>query len=952
MSQHRPEPDGPRRSVRVVDIPLERVHRPVDLVLMVGCLVAIVAMLALSVYARGTTSGVTHDVQSAFSSVVRGILLVPITVIEGLLTIVLPVIVIVERLVRRNPRAVVEAIASAAVAFVATVGFVWLLSHVAPDRLVRSLQIWQDGALILSISPSVAALAALLTTTGTRATNRAVAVSWTLLWVALAVSVITGDTTIIGAIVAALLGRAFGLAVRYAMGVLSERVHGADLVDAIRRAGVDPLNVVRIGDETNAAELRLEVATPQGAIGYSLIAARAAQAGGGGRPGDGRPGGSDGGHAGDSGDSDGPDGGQPGGGGADAQADDAQADGTQADEPRADGTRAGEPRPGDARAPGRAASSSSDGGHWRGVWELVGDEPPTETTVQRIVAAIPEPATVTMEREGWNRVYAVDAFDGRRWDVVVLDEDRQVIGMLSQVWTALQLRGMGRRSATNLRQAADRAALMSYAAVAAGVNTPRLHGVAESRASVVLVGEHVRGAQAADSLAAEELTDEVMTAAWHQLLTAHAAGLSHRNLSGESVLVVPGARPQVWLSGWEQGEIASPSLTRRIDQFQLLATFALRIGVERAVAVAAELLTPEELAALAPVVQRVVLPPELQSAARSHKHVLRELRTTLAGYLPEQSDVVEPLKLTRFSARTVVMTTIALVAGWVLLTTLNFRDIAERMGEAEPGWLVVAFVLGMLTFLGAAMGLVAFSPTRLGLWRTALVQVAASVVVLVAPAGVGPAALNLRFMQRRRIDTPMAVATVALLQVSQIVTTVLLLVAIALFTGSAGALSQLPSRTIVVVLIALALIAGVVVSIPALRRFLAAKIMPTLRQVWPRVLWVVGQPGRLAMGIGGNLLMSVGYLAAFGFTLKAFGFTLPLTTLAIVFLTGNTVGAAVPTPGGIGAIEAALSTGLGAAGIGTAVALSTAVVFRVLTFWLRVPIGWVALRHLQKRGEV
>ncbi|WP_418605985.1 hypothetical protein [Georgenia sp. SUBG003] len=82
-----------------------------------------------------------------------------------------------------------------------------------------------------------------------------------------------------------------------------------------------------------------------------------------------------------------------------------------------------------------------------------------------------------------------------------------------------------------------------------------------------------------------------------------------------------------------------------------------------------------------------------------------------------------------------------------------------------------------------AMGLVAFSPERLGVWRTMLVQVAASVISLVAPAGIGPAALNLRFLNKARISTPMAVATVGLVQLSQFITTVLLLVAVALVTG-------------------------------------------------------------------------------------------------------------------------------------------------------------------------
>ena len=125
-----------------------------------------------------------------------------------------------------------------------------------------------------------------------------------------------------------------------------------------------------------------------------------------------------------------------------------------------------------------------------------------------------------------------------------------------------------------------------------------------------------------------------------------------------------------------------------------------------------------------------------------------------------------------------------------------------------------------------------------------------------------------------------------------------------------------------------------------------------MQQVWPRLIWVIGQPGRLLLGIGGNLLMTAGYLAAFAATLAAFGQSLPPTTLAVVYLTGTAIGSAVPTPGGIGAVEGALFTGLRTAGVATATATSVAVLFRVLTFWIRVPMGWVALRYLQKRNAV
>ena len=60
----------------------------------------------------------------------------------------------------------------------------------------------------------------------------------------------------------------------------------------------------------------------------------------------------------------------------------------------------------------------------------------------------------------------------------------------------------------------------------------------------------------------------------------------------------------------------------------------------------------------------------------------------------------------------------------------------------------------------------------------------------------------------------------------------------------------------------------------------------------------------------------------------------------------------MPTPGGLGAVEAALSAGLTAAGLPGAAAVSAVLLFRLLTFWLPVPAGWGALSYLQRHGAL
>ena len=114
------------------------------------------------------------------------------------------------------------------------------------------------------------------------------------------------------------------------------------------------------------------------------------------------------------------------------------------------------------------------------------------------------------------------------------------------------------------------------------------------------------------------------------------------------------------------------------------------------------------------------------------------------------------------------------------------------------------------------------------------------------------------------------------------------------------------------------------------------------------LLWAM----RLALGVGGALMLSLSYILSFSASLWAFGYTVPFAVLAITYLASNTVGSIVPSPGGIGPVELALTAGLVAAGVPYGVALSTAIVYRLVTFWIPIPVGWLSLQRLQKVGDL
>ena len=147
-------------------------------------------VLAITVYAHGTTAGVVQDVQG-FNSVLRRVLVIPVAVLESLVTIFAPIAVLGELAVRRLGRQVMEVIGAGAAALLLCVAVTAMVTALGSESLVRGLSVPHDGGWLLSIPESFAVLAGLLVTAGPRTRRRTVAWSWNLLWVSLGVVIVT-----------------------------------------------------------------------------------------------------------------------------------------------------------------------------------------------------------------------------------------------------------------------------------------------------------------------------------------------------------------------------------------------------------------------------------------------------------------------------------------------------------------------------------------------------------------------------------------------------------------------------------------------------------------------------------------------------------------------------------------------------------------------------------------
>ncbi|MDO5033887.1 MAG: lysylphosphatidylglycerol synthase transmembrane domain-containing protein [Actinomycetaceae bacterium] len=542
-----------------------------------------------------------------------------------------------------------------------------------------------------------------------------------------------------------------------------------------------------------------------------------------------------------------------------------------------------------------------------------------------------------------DRHYVAWDESGKQYDLIVLDPDTEYTSLARDLWSNLRLKNLSRWVAPSLQATAERSLLVKISAYEAGVMTPRPIGVTSAGGSVFTVQEPVYNATPLPELPGERLTDEILDRFYTELKRAHHRGISHRAIDATSLAVDDGDR--TWILNWDEGQVATSTMNRHIDIAQMITVLALATTPQRALASARRVFGQRTVQLTAPVLQKVALPHGTRQQLR-RSDLLSELRQDMIGEIPQQQ--VPEAPLTRFSMKTVILAIIGVVALWVVLGSLNFAAVNEAVRSANAWWILAAFVLGLVTYVGAAMPLSWFVPETLKLRETTLVQIGASVVSLVAPAGIGPAALNLRYLNKRGVSTPVGLATVALVQFTQFATTVTTLLLVVLVTGRSTTL-ELPSGTVLYAIGIIVVVAAILLAIPKLRNMIWSRFEPTWNQIWERLVWVASRPKRLAIGILGNLIMTVSYVAAFGASLAAFGYTLDITTLAITFLVSTSLGSVIPAPGGIGPVEAALTAGLTVAGIPSGIAISTAIVYRLVTFYARAPLGWIALRVMQKR---
>ena len=596
-----------------------------------------------------------------------------------------------------------------------------------------------------------------------------------------------------------------------------------------------------------------------------------------------------------------------------------------------------------------AAGGRAIGVGFRYAFGTANPRPPGESIATALARVALPLAYLELEDEtDEGRYYAARTIDGRPLDVVVIDRDRRSAGLLYQLYRRVRVQRVVERAPTlSVRRAVDQAALPILAARRHGIRTPDLVASASVNGdAAALVFEHVEGLRLFDELSPEELTDDLIADLWEQVRALHRAGIAHEELHVAHLAVDPAGK--VWLLGLDSGEVAADQLTLRIDDAELLVTTAQLIGADRAVRGALQELTAQRLGEALPLLQAIALSRTNRRSLKNHPGLMDELRESVVAAFPAAP--TDPVRLERLRPRTVLGLFAFMIAVYVLLGQLADVNLVSIVTDATWGWTVVAFGASFLTYIAASVVIASFSPVALRWLETFWVQIASSFVSLVAPAAVGNIGTNTRYIQQRGAQPAVALASVGASQVFVFLSYLVLIVAFGVFTGRQEGPDLIPGRTLLIVIGGVSLAIGLAASIPFTRRVIAARLGPMIEPSLPRLIEMARQPHRMVLALCGAVSLNLAYALALYAAVSAYGGSLSFAAVGFVYLAAGAVGSAAPTPGGIGAVEAALAAGLTAAGLDAATAVQASLLFRAATFWVPVIPGWISFQLLQKKG--
>jgi undecaprenyl-diphosphatase len=550
---------------------------------------------------------------------------------------------------------------------------------------------------------------------------------------------------------------------------------------------------------------------------------------------------------------------------------------------------------------------------------------------------------------GGRHHYRVTSHAGHALWVEVAARDGWETMLPGRLYRALRFRDPADgRPFASIRELTEHEALATLKARGDGVPTLEIEAVGEIEPGAYLLAYRaVDGSLLANR---EDIGPEVLPAIWSLVSKLRMARVAHRGLNEGAILVV-GPTNELVVMHFDTADLTGDERVLASDVAEVLAWTAHRFGVDPTVDAAVAALGPGPVARSLPRLQ----PLALTRATRP------DVADGLLGKIAERvrertgADRTDLAPIERIKPRNILTAVMLVVALNALVPQLaGAGKVWTQLADARWSFATVAVLMSIGTYLGSAIALAGSVAEPVPFGPNVTAQVAASFVAIAAPAQVGAMAVKGRFLQRRGIDPAVAVAAVGLNTVAAFLVHLALTAAFFIWAGTGDIQKiRLPSSTLLLTIAgAVVVLLGITLALPPGRKFLKETVLPMVRRSFSGIAEVARQPARLAGLLGGSAMVTMCYLLAMVASVAAFRGEATFPAVALVYLLGAIVQSAAPTPGGLGAAEAAYIGGMTAIGVPSDKAIAATLLFRLVTFWMPIIPGWFSWNWLQRNDAV
>lgn len=520
-------------------------------------------------------------------------------------------------------------------------------------------------------------------------------------------------------------------------------------------------------------------------------------------------------------------------------------------------------------------------------------------------------------------------------------------GALRQLWGKLRLRDAETAPlVTSMRRAVEYRALMAIAIGDAGLANTATVAVAPLDRGWMLYSHRPPLGTPIDECAETTPVGRL----WESLRVLNDRQIAHGDLRSHHITVEDDT---VMFGGFGSAEYGATEAQLQSDIAQLLVTTSSLYDPKSAVRAAIEVFGKDTILSASRRLTKVAVPRSIRRSVPDAGAVISGARAEVKRQTG--ADQIKPQTITRFTRSQIVQ---LVLFGALVYVAYPFISTAptffSQLRTANWWWALLGLLVSALTYVGAAAALWASADGMVNFWKLSIAQVANTFAATTTPAGVGGLALSTRFLQKSGLSAMRATAAVALQQSVQVIAHLALLV---LFSAAAGASMNLrhfvPSATLLYLIGGITLgIVGTFLFVPTLRKWLATEVRPKLNEVVTDLVKLAREPRRLALILLGCAGTTLGAALALWASIEAFGGGTTFVAVTVVTMVGGTLASAAPTPGGVGAVEAALIGGLAAFGVPAAIGVPSVLLYRMLTCWLPVFVGWPVMRWLTTNDMV